>query len=103
MSNSDSQKPEAAKDNVSTNSIDEGLPRELSQLSLSSGSNPDEFHCNKGHSESTMKNIYGYYQAQKLCDVALIAGGCRYLSNEIIVSALQTINFFDLCFTYTRT
>lgn len=76
MSNCDSQRPETAKDNVSTNSIDEGLPRELSQLSLSGG-NPEEINCHKGHSETTMKNIYGYYQAQQLCDVTLIADGCR--------------------------
>ena len=77
MSACETQKTEAAKDNVSTHSVDEGLPRELSQLSLSSASNSDEFHCNKGHSEITMKNMFGYYQSQKLCDVALIAGGCR--------------------------
>ncbi|XP_034829155.1 kelch-like protein 5 [Maniola hyperantus] len=97
MSNSDSQKPEAAKDNVSTNSIDEGLPRELSQLSLSSGSNPDEFHCNKGHSESTMKNIYGYYQAQKLCDVALIAGGCRIPAHKVVLASCS--EYFAAMFT----
>lgn len=77
MSGNEPQKSEASKDNVSNNSIDEGLPRDLSQLSFSSGSNPDDFHCNKAHSETTLKNIYGYYQAQKLCDVVLIANGCR--------------------------
>lgn len=77
MSGCDSQKAEASKDNISTNSIDEGLPRELSQLSLSSASSQDEFYCDKGHSETALKNIYGYYQAQQLCDVVLIAGGTR--------------------------
>lgn len=71
------QKPECSKDNISTNSIDEGLPRELSQLSLSSATSQDELFSDKGHSDSTLKNIFGYFQAQKLCDVALIAGGCR--------------------------
>lgn len=77
MSGCGTQNAEASKDNISTTSIDEGLPRELSQLSLSSASSQDEFFCDKSHSESTIKNIFGYYQAQKLCDVALIAGGCR--------------------------
>lgn len=77
MAASESQKVEASKDNVSTDSVDEGLPRELSQLSLSSSSSQDEFFCDKGHPELTLKNIYGYYQSQKLCDVALIAGSCR--------------------------
>lgn len=71
------QKSECSKDNISTNSIDEGLPRELSQLSLSSATSQDELFSDKGHSVSTLKNIFGYFQAQKLCDVALIAGGCR--------------------------
>lgn len=77
MSACDSQKAEPTKDNVSTNSVDEGLPRELSQLSLSSASSQDEYYCDKGHSEITLKNIFSYYQSQKLCDVVLIAGGCR--------------------------
>ncbi|XP_039755120.1 kelch-like protein 5 [Pararge aegeria] len=97
MSNCESQKPEAAKDNVSTNSIDEGLPRELSQLSLSSGSNPDEYHFNKGHSESTMKNIYGYYQSQKLCDVTLIAGGCRIPAHKVVLASCS--EYFAAMFT----
>lgn len=80
MSGCDSQKPESSKDNISTNSIDEGLPRELSQLSLSSASSQDEFYCDKGHSEVTLKNIFQYFQSQKLCDVALIAGGCRFVN-----------------------
>lgn len=77
MSGCDSQKAESSKDNVSTVSIDEGLPRELSQISLSSASSQDEFFREKGHAEIALKNIFGYYQAQKLCDVFLIAGGCR--------------------------
>lgn len=79
MSASDAQKAEASKDNISNNSIDEGLPRELSQLSLSSASSQEEFFCNKGHSGLALKNIFSYYQSQKLCDVALIAGGCRFV------------------------
>lgn len=79
MSVNDSQKPETSKDNISNNSIDEGLPRELSQLSISSVSSQDEFFCDKGHSGSALKNMFGYHQSQKLCDVALIAGGCRFV------------------------
>ncbi|XP_052740873.1 kelch-like protein 5 isoform X2 [Bicyclus anynana] len=97
MSNCDVKKPETAKDNVSTNSIDEGLPRELSQLSLSSGSNPDEYHCNKGHSETTMKNIYGYYQAQKLCDIALLADGCRIPAHKVVLASCS--EYFAAMFT----
>lgn len=79
MSTSDTQKPETSKDNISSNSIDEGLPRELSQLSLSSAASQDEFFCDTGHSGAALKNIFGYYQSQKLCDVVLIAGGCRFV------------------------
>lgn len=77
MAACDSQKQETSKDNISTTSIDEGLPRELSQLSLSSATSQDESFSDKGHADATLKNIFGYFQAQKLCDVALIAGGCR--------------------------
>lgn len=78
MSACDPQKSETANDNVSTNSIDEGLPREFSQISLTSTSSQDEFY-NNGHSEVALKNIYGYYRSQKLCDVVLIAEGCRWV------------------------
>lgn len=77
MSLSNSQKADASKDNISNNSIDEGLPRELSEISLSSTSSQDEIYCDKNHPENTLKNIYSYYQSQKLSDVVLIAGGCR--------------------------
>ncbi|XP_038214043.1 kelch-like protein 5 isoform X1 [Zerene cesonia] len=97
MSTCDTQKAEASKDNVSQNSIDEGLPRELSQLSLSSGSSPDEFHCHKGHSETTLKNIFGYYQAQKLCDVVLIAGTCRIPAHKIVLVSCS--EYFAAMFT----
>ncbi|KAI8421797.1 hypothetical protein MSG28_009754 [Choristoneura fumiferana] len=97
MSGCDSQKAEASKDNISTNSIDEGLPRELSQLSLSSASSQDEFYCDKGHSETALKNIYGYYQAQKLCDVVLIAGGTRIPAHKIVLSSCS--EYFAAMFT----
>lgn len=100
MSACESQKTEASKDNVSTHSVDEGLPRELSQLSLSSASNPDEFHCNKGHSEITMKNIFGYYQSQKLCDVSLIAGGCRQVLYLKIFPTNNVNNLFSRLLYY---
>lgn len=76
MAASESQKPDGFKDNISNNSIDEGLPRELSQLSLASAASQDEF-TDKGHAENTLKNVCSYYQSQKLCDIVLIAGGCR--------------------------
>lgn len=81
MSGCDSQKAEASKDSIllSTNSIDEGLPRELSQLSLSSASSTEEFFCDKGHADTALKNIFSYFQSQKLCDVTLVAGGCRFV------------------------
>lgn len=78
MSACETQKGEASKDNISNNSIDEGLPRELSQLSLSSNTSQEEFYCDKGHSDSTLKSIYDYYQSKKLSDIVLIAGGRRY-------------------------
>ncbi|XP_026748878.1 kelch-like protein 5 [Galleria mellonella] len=97
MSGCDSQKPECSKDNISTTSIDEGLPRELSQLSLSSTSSQDEFYCDKGHSDSTLKNIYQYFQAQKLCDVALIAGGCRIPAHKVMLASCS--EYFAAMFT----
>ncbi|KAL0830632.1 hypothetical protein ABMA28_002774 [Loxostege sticticalis] len=97
MSGCDSQKPESSKDNISTNSIDEGLPRELSQLSLSSASSQDEFYCDKGHSEITLKNIFQYFQSQKLCDVALIAGGCRIPAHKVMLASCS--EYFAAMFT----
>ncbi|CAH2047275.1 unnamed protein product, partial [Iphiclides podalirius] len=97
MSACESQKSETAKDNISTNSIDEGLPRELSQLSLSSASSQDEFYCDKGHSETALKNIYGYYQSQKLCDVVLIASGCRIPAHKVVLSSCS--EYFAAMFT----
>ncbi|RVE44844.1 hypothetical protein evm_010499, partial [Chilo suppressalis] len=97
MSGCDSQKPEGSKDNISTNSIDEGLPRELSQLSLSSASSQDEFYCDKGHSEVTLKNLFHYFQSQKLCDVALIAGGCSIPAHKIILASCS--EYFAAMFT----
>ncbi|KAH9627698.1 hypothetical protein HF086_016852 [Spodoptera exigua] len=89
MSASETQKPESSKDNISSNSIDEGLPRELSQLSLSSGSSQDEFFCDTGHSGAALKNIFGYYQSQKLCDIVLIAGGCRIPAHKILLASCK--------------
>lgn len=102
MSGCDSQKPESTKDNISTNSIDEGLPRELSQLSISSSTSQDEFFCDKGHSEYMLKNIFGYLQAQKLCDVALIAGGSRlvhllYLRSNSHQKVMNPMKIIYIC------
>ncbi|CAG9787729.1 unnamed protein product [Diatraea saccharalis] len=97
MSDCDSQKPECSKDNISTNSIDEGLPRELSQLSLSSASSQDEFYCDKGHSETALKNIFQYFQSQKLCDVTLIAGGCRIPAHKVMLASCS--EYFAAMFT----
>ncbi|XP_028175970.1 kelch-like protein 5 isoform X1 [Ostrinia nubilalis] len=97
MSGCDSQKAESSKDNISTNSIDEGLPRELSQLSLSSASSQDEFYCDKGHSEITLKNLFQYFQSQKLCDVALIAGGCRIPAHKVMLASCS--EYFAAMFT----
>lgn len=97
MSGSDSHKSETTKDNISTNSIDEGLPGELSQLSLSSSSSQDEFFCDKGHAEVALKNIYGYYQSQKLCDVFLIADGCRIPAHKVLLASCS--EYFAAMFT----
>ncbi|KOB76183.1 Kelch-like protein 5 [Operophtera brumata] len=96
MAASESQKPECSKDNISTNSIDEGLPRELSQLSLSSATSQDELFSDKGHSDSTLKNIFGYFQAQKLCDVALIAGGCSEYFAAMFTGSLREAQLTEI-------
>ncbi|XP_013138064.1 PREDICTED: kelch-like protein 5 [Papilio polytes] len=96
MSACDPQKSETANDNVSTNSIDEGLPREFSQISLTSTSSQDEFY-NNGHSEVALKNIYGYYRSQKLCDVVLIAEGCRIPAHKVVLSSCS--EYFAAMFT----
>ncbi|XP_041980208.1 kelch-like protein 5 [Aricia agestis] len=97
MSGCDNRKGENSKDNISTISADEGLPRELSQISLSSESNSEECHCDEKHSESTLKNIYGYYQSQKLCDVVLIAGECRIPAHKVVLASCS--EYFAAMFT----
>lgn len=77
MSACDTPKADTMKDNVSRNSVDEGLPRELSSISIASGNIQDDVFCARGHPQHTLKNIFGYYQTKKLCDVVLIAGGTR--------------------------
>lgn len=86
------------KDNVSRTSVDEGLPRELSQLSLSvSTTSQDESYSYKGHSDVTLRNMYGYFQAKKLCDVVLIAGGCRIPAHKLVLAASS--EYFGAMFT----
>ncbi|XP_037969431.2 kelch-like protein 5 isoform X1 [Plutella xylostella] len=96
MAASESQKPDGFKDNISNNSIDEGLPRELSQLSLASAASQDEF-TDKGHAENTLKNVCSYYQSQKLCDIVLIAGGCRIPAHKVVLASCS--EYFAAMFT----
>ncbi|GBP42338.1 Kelch-like protein 5 [Eumeta japonica] len=97
MSGCDSQKPETSKDNISSSSVDEGLPREFSHLSLSSSTSQDDVYNDKGHSENTLKNIHAYYHAQKLCDVVLIAGGNRVPAHKVVLASCS--EYFAAMFT----
>lgn len=97
MSTTKSQRAECSRDNISTNSIDEGLPRDISQLSLTSVSSQDEVYCDKEHSENTLKNIFGYYEAQKLSDVILIAGGIRIPTHKVVLASCS--EYFSVMFT----
>ncbi|KPJ19785.1 Kelch-like protein 5 [Papilio machaon] len=96
MSARDPLNSETAIDNVSTNSTDEGLPRDFSQISLTSTSKQDEFYSN-GHSELALKNLYGYYRSQTLCDVVLIAEGCRIPAHKVVLSSCS--EYFAAMFT----
>lgn len=80
----------------------ENLPRDFSRLSLfssiSTTSQDEQFRC-EGHAEHSLSCMQHYLQAEKLCDVTLIAGsnGKRVLAHRLVLSAAS--EYFSAMFT----